>query len=328
PYKMIAADVNHSGSITTMDLIELRKLILHIDEDFSNNTSWRFMEAAFAFPIPTNPFASIFPEEIALNGLTANEQHDFVGVKVGDVNGSATANAMADAEARTFVGDLVLEVKDQELKAGGTYEVSFRANNFEAMHGYQFTLNFDQDAISFAGAKPGALPNMNESNFGLALLDRGVITTSWTAQTGQSLERGSDIFTIVFTAKRDAKLSQVFDVNSRYTKAEAYNGNLELMDVILRFETDRFVTTDFRLYQNMPNPFKEETVIGFELPESTKGTLSIYDASGRILKQIDGDFVKGYNSINLSKDALSPGLLYYKLITPNATATKKMIFLK
>ncbi|MFT6705877.1 MAG: hypothetical protein ACJATF_000701, partial [Flavobacteriales bacterium] len=104
--------------------------------------------------------------------------------------------------------------------------------------------------------------------------------------------------------------------------------NLELMDVILRFETDRFVTTDFRLYQNMPNPFKEETVIGFELPESTKGTLSIYDASGRILKQIDGDFVKGYNSINLSKDALSPGLLYYKLITPNATATKKMIFLK
>ena len=130
PYKMIAADINQSGSITTMDLVELRKLILYIDDEFANNTSWRFVESAFVFPVPTNPFATIFPEAVYINGLTSEEQHDFVGVKIGDVNGSAIANDLVQAEDRTFVEDLVFTVKDQELKAGETYEVAFQATNF------------------------------------------------------------------------------------------------------------------------------------------------------------------------------------------------------
>jgi len=72
-------------------------LILHIDEGFANNTSWRFLEADYPFPVPTNPFASIFPEATYINGLTPDEQHDFVGVKIGDVNGSVVANSVMDS---------------------------------------------------------------------------------------------------------------------------------------------------------------------------------------------------------------------------------------
>ena len=85
PYKMIAADINHSGKVTTADLVELRKVILHITETFPSNTSWRFVEAAFTFPQPNNPFANTFPEAVNINGLTEEEQHDFVAVKIGDV---------------------------------------------------------------------------------------------------------------------------------------------------------------------------------------------------------------------------------------------------
>ena len=325
PYKMIAADINKSGSITTMDLLELRKVILHVNETFPDNTSWRFVEAAFVFPDATNPFATLFPEVVNINGLTAEEQHDFVGVKVGDVNGSAVANAVAGADDRTVVGDLVFNVADQQLNKGETYDITFNADNFEAVHGYQFSLNFDQSALAFAGVKSGELTNLNESNFGLTLLEKGVITTSWTNQSAQMLARNAAVFHISFTAKADVLLSEVINISSRYTKVEAYNGNLDLMNVQIRFSADYLVTSKLHLYQNTPNPFKQETLIGFELPEASNAKLRVFNASGKLLTQVEGDFAKGYNNISLSNDGLSPGLLYYQLVTPTATATKKMI---
>lgn len=87
PYLMIAADVNRSQSISTLDLIELQKLILSIEQEFANNTSWRFIDANYAFPDPTNPWLESFPESIELplsdDFLGGN---NFIGVKVGDMN--------------------------------------------------------------------------------------------------------------------------------------------------------------------------------------------------------------------------------------------------
>ena len=325
PYKIIAADVNRSGIVSTLDLLEIRKLILHVDETFQNNTSWRFIPSDFVFPISDNPFATTFSEMVAINGLTEGEQHDFVAIKIGDVTGNAETNGFTNADDRTFVDELVFNVTDQQLKAGETYEVSFRADNFEAIHGYQFSLNFDQTAMEFAGLNTGDLINLKDNNFGLALLDEGVITTSWTNQNAHSVEADAELFQISFIAKADVKLSEVIHLSSQFTKAEAYNDKLELMEVAFRFEEGDVLTNDFRLYQNTPNPFKQETLIGFELPEATKGTLNVYDVSGRLLKKVDGDFVKGYNSLSLTEDGLPKGLLYYQLVTPTHTATKKMM---
>ncbi|MEZ4988121.1 MAG: dockerin type I domain-containing protein [Saprospiraceae bacterium] len=95
PYKRIAADVNKSGTITVIDMILIRKLLLQIDETFVNNTSWRFIPADYTFPIPGNPWFEMFPEEIqqedtSLGYLGA----DFIGVKIGDVNGSVQTHAI------------------------------------------------------------------------------------------------------------------------------------------------------------------------------------------------------------------------------------------
>ncbi len=89
PYKMIAADVNNSGTISVLDLIQLRKLILGIYTEFPVNTSWRFVDASYQFP-NGNPFSEPFPESISFNTLTIDQPHsDFIAVKIGDVNESA-----------------------------------------------------------------------------------------------------------------------------------------------------------------------------------------------------------------------------------------------
>ena len=88
PYKLIAADVNNSRRVTTLDLIALRRLLLGIDIEFEDNTSWRFIRLDYTFPEPANPWAELFPERIDINGLPATgaADLDFIAVKVGDVS--------------------------------------------------------------------------------------------------------------------------------------------------------------------------------------------------------------------------------------------------
>jgi len=91
PYKIIAADVNRSGSVTTLDIIQIRKLILRVETSFAQNTSWRFVPSSYVFPDPTNPWAEPFPELINYNDLSPGQEIDldFIGIKVGDVDLSA-----------------------------------------------------------------------------------------------------------------------------------------------------------------------------------------------------------------------------------------------
>lgn len=90
PYSLIAADVNNSKSITVMDLIQLRKLILGIEESFVNNTSWRFIESTYEFPNPNDPWLENFPERTILKKLEGSRSDlNFIGVKIGDVNNDA-----------------------------------------------------------------------------------------------------------------------------------------------------------------------------------------------------------------------------------------------
>jgi len=85
PYKMIAADANNSESISALDLIVIRKLILGVTSEFANNDSWRFVDQDYIFPDPSSPWP--FTESLYMNDLDQNMiNEDFIAVKIGDVN--------------------------------------------------------------------------------------------------------------------------------------------------------------------------------------------------------------------------------------------------
>jgi hypothetical protein len=310
---MIAADANKNGSITTFDIVELRKLILGIYTTLPNNTSWRFVDKSYAFPNPNNPFGATFPENKSIVNLTTNAlNQDFVSIKVGDVNGSAIANANMQAEDRT-AGTLLFDVADQTVKAGEVVTVNFKAA--ERVQGYQFTMNFN--GLEVADVVPGE--GMKTENFGVFA---DAITTSFDGNVAGE-------FSVKFRAAKAGKLSEMLGVSSRITKAEAYNNNNDKLDVAFRFNQGGISTISgvgFELYQNQPNPFVNKTFIGFHLPEAATATLSIYDETGRMVFTQKGDFAKGYNSIAIDRAVLNTtGVLYYKLETATDSATKKMI---
>ena len=72
-YGMIAADVNNSGSITTLDMVLIKKMILQIEKKFPNNSNWHF------FDKNQQEIISFYPKE----PWTINE---IIGIKTGDVS--------------------------------------------------------------------------------------------------------------------------------------------------------------------------------------------------------------------------------------------------
>jgi hypothetical protein len=320
PYKMIAADANMSNSITTFDIVELRKLILGVYQEFPNNSSWRFVDKSFAFANPANPFTAPFPESKSVADVHANSmEDDFVAIKVGDVNGTVIANTLMASEDRS-VGTLVFDVDDRTVKSGETFEVQFKAA--EQVTGYQFTLNYnDLELVDIATSE-----NMKADNFAIFPTENA-LTTSWNGA-------GQAAFTLKFRARRTGEISKMLGLSSRITKAEAYkvleqSDEVNSLSIALRFNSKEgsvLSGVGFELYQNQPNPFINRTSIGFHLPEATTAHLTVYDQSGRLVFSQKGDFAKGYNSFMLDKAMINTtGVLYYTLETDTDAATKKMI---
>jgi hypothetical protein len=322
PYKIIAADANKSGTVTTLDLVAIRKVILVVEDDFPNNTSWRFVDNDFVFPNPLNPWQTQFFEVINYNNLQASDlEADFVAVKIGDVNGSAATSLDGQADQRTMMGDLLFHAKDMKLKAGQTYTVPFYGDD-QTVFGYQFTMELGE-GIELLDVTNGVAA---EENFGFALLEEGALTTSWNEADARRLGSEEAIFTLVLKAKYNTTLSEELSTSSRYTMAEAYGANGELLNVQLTFGNE--VAAGFELYQNIPNPFTGITRIGFRLPEATNATLTITDAAGKVVRVVKGEYARGYNEVNLSDFGGVSGVLYYRLDTPTHSATRKMVILE
>ena len=328
PYKYIAADANNDGKVSTFDVLELRRLILQVSTELTNNESWRFIDAGWQFADPKDPFNPPFPEVIDVNALSIDAlDNNFIGVKIGDVDFSASPNQFVGEKAVQRSGHpLVFSLKDQHVNAGDEVELVFRAEDFNGVVGYQFTIELDPDRIQFTDLHAGQLPGLTGENFGMASMQDGMIVTSWNGE-GVSVENGKALFTLQVKALEDMNTSEMVKITSSLLRSEAYSNAGEFRDVVLRFDSEVGENEmEFELFQNQPNPFRSETVISFQLPEATKATLTIYDVSGKVVKILKGEFSKGYNALTIDRSDLSAsGILYYTLETDEHTATRKMV---
>jgi hypothetical protein len=335
PYKLIAADVNRSGNISTLDLISLRKLILGVEASLPNNTSWRFIPADYIFPNPNNPFALPFPEKVDIYDLAEDYvEVNFVAVKVGDVDNSASPNNLLDIEGRSFAGALELNVTEQELKAGQEITLSFTSDQLEHLLGYQFSLGFDTELLDYIELTPGTIEGMGEDNFNLSQAEDGLIKTSWSIGKTMSEVEDNTLFTLSLKAKVPLEsLQGLVYISQEEMAVEAYREDGTFMDIGLKFNkltlTSAQRALDFEVYQNHPNPFREETTIGFDLPESGQTVLNVFDLKGQVVYHSEAYFEKGYNEVKVSSTDLgNSGIYYYQVGTKGHSTTKKMILVQ
>ncbi|HZB14239.1 MAG TPA: T9SS type A sorting domain-containing protein, partial [Chryseolinea sp.] len=83
------------------------------------------------------------------------------------------------------------------------------------------------------------------------------------------------------------------------------------------------------LYQNYPNPYSDETVIGISVRQSVQvARLMLMDLNGRELKNIEVS-ERGKTSVTVNGGDLNAGMYFYRLMTDGKIAdTKRMVLTK
>ncbi|MBK9152337.1 MAG: T9SS type A sorting domain-containing protein [Saprospiraceae bacterium] len=323
PYKLIAADATNDGKVTAADITELRKLILGVTNDLPNNTSWRFPIAAQTMDAE-NPWP--FAEVISIPALIEDmSNQNFVAVKVGDVNGSVSANVSDPALESRSAKVVRFTAEDRNVAAGERVAVAISGADFADVYGYQFTMNLN--GASFAEIVPGAV-DMTANNIGVLASD--VVTMSYASRNGVTVSDDETLFTVVLKAEKAGRLSEMMSIGSAVTKAEAYTGaDLQVSNVTLSMRTKEVTADVAELFQNEPNPFRGATTVSYYLPEASDAVITVFDVTGRVVLVRKASANKGMNSEVFTKEQLgAAGVLYYRLDSGDFTATKKMIVIE
>ena len=312
PYKLIAADASNDERVSAIDLIQLRKLILGIYEELPSNDSWRFTDADASMN-SSNPWP--FSEFVDVVDLQSDMSEDFVGVKVGDVNGSVDLELLGEnIEARSS-SKLQFDINSIDLGQGSVM-LEFSSANFNDIAGFQFTLE---------GASISEITDINSGLIELddtqVVLNNDALAFSWNAARTESFNDGT-LFTLI--AKMSAE--SVFSISDKLVKAEAYQG--ETLQVI-NVSTGNAITTNL-LAQNEPNPWKTNTTVTFSLAKAGFASLAIYSSTGELVYTSNVNGTAGENVITLNAADLNnaSGVLYYTVDSGEFTSTRKMIVLK
>jgi hypothetical protein len=88
--------------------------------------------------------------------------------------------------------------------------------------------------------------------------------------------------------------------------------------------------TEFRLFENYPNPFNPATIIRFDIPEATAVTLKIYDIRGQEVATLLNNKQSEPRNYEVRFDAshLSSGIYLYRVVAGDHMGVKKMILLR
>ncbi len=89
------------------------------------------------------------------------------------------------------------------------------------------------------------------------------------------------------------------------------------------------IADNFNLAQNYPNPFNPSTTISFNLNQTGKVMLDVYNTVGqKVATLVNGKMTAGPHEVKFDGSNLASGLYFYKLTSGNVTMTKKMVLMK
>ncbi len=319
PYDLIAADANNSQSVSAIDLIEIRKLILGIYTEFPQNKSWRFGSKNYFFGDTLHPWPFNEAPSFTLTGSVYDK--DFIGIKIGDVNNSVKANFQT-IESRTESPKVIWSVNQNTYSRGDFVDVNFFIENLQTIEGFQFTVS-DPD-LQFIGISAGTM-DLSEENIAIF---NDKMTLSWFKEDGFQPVRGDILFTISAKAKRNGDVQKSVSINSDITEAEQYGMNDEIFKPVLNVSESKG-DDHLILFAPKPNPWNEKTSIPFYIKESGNITFKIFDLNGQLIYESERSYYAGNNEINISySDFTTRGLLYYCIKTATSSSVQKMIVLK
>ena len=325
PYKIIAADINNNKKITTSDILNLRKVILGEKESFTNNTSWKFVDAEYKFLNPRYPLKENYPQELIVEDLNKNINVRFIGVKIGDIDDSAIANSRMRVNPRsTEAIDLIVE--NEFLTKGEIVNIPLKLSQKVSLLGIQLTFNFDSDYLEYVEIENSEI-DINNNNIGLKNIDKGMITLSWDDVNGKEFDEDAILLNIRFRVRKGGNLGELIEISDDITPSMAIEQDEQIKNLVLEFRNDK--DGAFVLYQNEPNPWSYTTMFRFDLPTNGNVKVKITNNLGAVVDQYNIEGKKGMNRFSLEKNRINQtGVLFVDFEFKGKHSVKRMIKIK
>ncbi len=304
--QFVAADADNSNTITTLDIITLRQLILDINTELPNNRTWAVLPIAYDDLTKDNiPSTSSYSFE---NIQASQAGADFTLIKVGDVNGSSSS-LMGFQEKSTKTYQLFAEDVDFKIEDGELF-VPIKGKDIQNILGMQFSLAFDTEYLSFKGVNFEGAAWVNPSNFGLNKVDKGLITFSWDNAAARQLDESENLFGFYFTINQSGSLKNVLSLEGDFLQAEAYSVANEIMNLDFSIKKTPKVAFDSSEITLYPNPVQDNFTISWHQFKNSTVNIYILDANGKKIDEIfSGLLNKGPQKIDYQLANLS-SLLY------------------
>ncbi|MEO5906356.1 MAG: T9SS type A sorting domain-containing protein, partial [Saprospiraceae bacterium] len=320
PYQYIAADANNSSSITAVDIIQLRKLILGYYSELPSNHSWRFIDSRHVFPDENNPWLTAWPETYSIHPFsTTMSDVDFDAVKVGDVNLTASTQARSNLILPRNADHCEVEYRAVHDSEEGIIRIEVVLQSASKYNAVQFSFTWDQRNYPMMDWAAGEKITADDIRMPVSYGESGSIavfsTTGWQDQ---------EIVLFSFRVKESTTQPSNFRLlmSQGPTEAVAYVNETESIHSIKLINK---TSEPFPVY-NKPNPFKDATTIVFESKISEPAQLKVFDLSGKMILNRQVQLHNGLNEYFIHRSDLpNPGMYSYELKSETQHSTNRMI---
>jgi len=328
PFMRVAADINRDGSVDLTDFIQLRALILGRRELYPTGSPWRFV--AGNWDGTGDP-----EEEIVLSELAAcSFDHDFVGLRLGDLNDSYGADAGAGNGGRSHVTHtgrpVSMELFRQSFQAGEEVTVAVNLPDAADYVGGQLGLGWNTSTLEYLDQS--SLELDDNGNF---RIEEDYLWLAW----GNVLAE-DEVVTLRFRALTDGQLGgNIFFANDVALAEEVYDQDLEVHPLLLEWkdevdtgEVDLGIEpqvmvpgTASVLLGVLPNPARNFTRLGISLSKAQNVEVTITDLNGRLLKSGTSRVDPGEQWIRVDVDGWPSGIYLFNITTLDGNLSGRIV---
>ncbi|MEI6575396.1 MAG: dockerin type I domain-containing protein [Bacteroidota bacterium] len=300
--KLIAGDVNASGYVNSTDALAIQKRYVGLQTSFTSG-NWYFQAPA-----------------VALDGST-NTTTNIKGICFGDVNGSY------DPSGTKHQPDLFVENQGVQVIDGQSLvNVPVRVKESLNCAALSLILNYPSNDMDVLGVEAAY------DNQSLVYNTMGnEIRIAWYTLQPKAINADETLLTLKLKLKNannpstDLNLS----INTDESSLADFNG-ANIINKTLLIPSLVNNGNGFSLSQNVPNPYKDVTVIAYAIPVDGTVKLEVLDVIGQSVAVLqDGLLSAGAYTYTMSGSALPSGVYFYKMSVSNSTTqftqTKRMV---
>jgi len=225
-------------------------------------------------------------------------------------------------------------------KSGQIVCIPVFAQGFSNIVGYQYSLEFNEQVLTFHHTQKYALPDLGAVNFNMYL--PGVLTTAWTdpVVSGVSRENGAVLYEVCFTAVGSVGSSSpvtpggtlppvvggagVYNLNGE----DLWNPNLNapgLVEINLAAGTKTPDLQGTPSFQLSPNPTAASAQVSVKSAVSGFAMLTVTDAAGRTILDQKVSLRVGDNSFEIPAKALTAKGMYQVSVQTDKGVSTQML---